>query len=165
MSLAGGIILPAYVVYFRKFDITLFELAGLAAVFEATIIVFEIPTGIFADKIGRKLSTLAGFTLYALSALIFFKYLSFAGFIVAEIIFGIAETFISGALEALMVDSLDPVEKERKLGKIFANRTVFKTSALLIGMITGGLIAGKLINALFLPVLFIMLIGVLLALF
>jgi len=37
------------------------------------------------------------------SALIFWKFRSLPGFLAAEIIFGIAETFISGALEALAV--------------------------------------------------------------
>lgn len=160
----GGIILPVYVFYFRHYDISLFQVALLAAVFEATIIIFEIPTGLFADRFGRKLSTFTGFILFALSALIFMSYRNFAGFLVAEIIFGLAETFISGALEALAVDSLDQREKDARLPRLFANRTVFKTSALLIGMISGGLLASWILQALFVPVMIIAGIGSLISL-
>lgn len=151
-ALALGIIIPAYVVYFREFGVTLFEVAVLAAVFEGTILVFELPTGKFADRFGRKLSTTVGLFLLGASGLVFNRWLSFIGFLVAEIIFGLAETFISGALEALIVDSLDAESKEGRLSRIFANRTIFRNIGLLTGMVAGGYLAGLAIGALFLPV-------------
>ncbi len=165
LSLTGGLILPVYVVYFRNFEISLFQVAFLAALFEATIIIFEIPTGYFADKYGRKLSTIIGFFLYALSGFVFFRFTDFVGFIIAEIIFGIAETFISGALEALAVDSLDESKRNNNLAKLFANRTIFKTSFLLIGMLCGGFLAGVYLSILFIPFIFIALVGVVFAFF
>jgi len=165
LSLTGGIILPVYVVYFRHFDITLFQVAFLAALFEATIIIFEVPTGYMADKYGRKLSTNLGFFLYAVSGFVFFRFTSFLGFVVAEIIFGIAETFISGALEALAVDSMDTVRRDQNLSKLFADRTVFKTSFLLIGMLLGGFLAGSYLSSLFIPFVCIALVGFVMALF
>jgi len=165
LSLTGGIILPVYVVYFRFFEITLFQVAVLAAVFEATIIIFEVPTGAIADKYGRKLSTIIGFLLYALSGVIFFRFTNFAGFVIAEIIFGIAETFISGAMEALAVDSLDKSSRDKSLPRLFANRTIYKTSFLLIGMLSGGYLAGSYLTSLFVPFIVIVLIGFVLTLF
>ncbi len=165
LSFSGGIILPVYVCYFRLYDITLFQVALLAVVFEASIIVFEFPTGKFADKFGRKLSTSIGFLFFAVSAVIFFSFRSFYGFLVAEIVFGLAETFISGALEALTVDSLKVENGHRQLAKLFANRTVFRTSALLAGMIIGGFLAQYYLNNLFLPVALIALTGFVLSLF
>ncbi|UCD93597.1 MAG: MFS transporter [Candidatus Zixiibacteriota bacterium] len=165
LSLTGGIILPVYVVYFRNFDVSLFQVALLAAIFEATIIIFEVPTGIFADRFGRRLSTVAGFFLLTVAGAIFFAFRSFTGFVVAEIVFGISETFISGALEALAVDSLDKDEREKSLPRLFANRTMVKTSALLIGMIAGGYLAGRFLPSLFAPVIFIAAVGLAAALF
>lgn len=165
LSLSGGIILPVYVCYFRLFEITLFQVALLAVVFEATIILFELPTGLFADKFGRKFSTSIGFFLMALAGIIFFSIRTFCGFLVAEIIFGIAETFISGALEALTVDSIDPVNGQRPLAKLFANRTVFKTSALLTGMLLGGLLAEYYLPYLFYPMAILSVIGLIFTFF
>ena len=63
----GGFILPIYVLYFRYFNITIFEVAILAVVFEASVLLFELPTGLFADKCGRKLSVIIGFAIFSAS--------------------------------------------------------------------------------------------------
>ncbi len=137
----------------------------MAVVFEATIIIFELPTGKFADHFGRKLSTSIGFFLLAVSAVIFFSIRSFYGFLIAEIVFGLAETFISGALEALTVDSIDSEKRQSLLSRLFANRTIFRTSALLTGMIIGGVIAQYYLYILFYPVAAIAFCGMVLSFF
>ncbi|MFH2035056.1 MAG: MFS transporter [Candidatus Zixiibacteriota bacterium] len=162
LALAGGIILPLYIVYFRLWDITLFEIAVLAVVFEGTIILFELPTGIFADKFGRKYSVVIGYVLFTLSGVIFFYFRSFIGFLIAEILFGIAETFVSGALEALVVDSINDKKKEAGL---FANRSMARTSGMLIGMVSVGFWAGEYIEYLFVPVVLIGIVMVMAGLF
>ena len=106
------------------------------------------------DRFGKKLSTSIGFFLLIISAVLFFSIRSFYGFLAAEIVFGLAETFISGALEALVVDSISS-ENRHRLSKLFANRTIFRTSALLTGMIIGGLVAQSYLYLLFYPVAFI----------
>ncbi|SYZ74539.1 membrane hypothetical protein [Candidatus Zixiibacteriota bacterium] len=159
LALLSGTILPVYVVYFRHFGVTLLEVALLASVFEASIILFELPTGLFADRYGRKLSTAAGFLLFGISGLIFFHFRGFAGFLVAEIVFGIAETFISGALEALAVDSFDTEKREKSLSRLFSNRTAVRTAASLAGMIGGGLLAKYYLPILFIPIIALGFVG------
>ncbi|MGB2979992.1 MAG: hypothetical protein WBC77_01960, partial [Candidatus Zixiibacteriota bacterium] len=56
IALAFGTILPVYVLYFRHYQINLFEIALLAATFEASILLLEIPTGLVADIYGRRIS-------------------------------------------------------------------------------------------------------------
>ncbi|MBN2225792.1 MAG: MFS transporter [candidate division Zixibacteria bacterium] len=159
-ALFGGLILPVYVLYFRQYDVSLLQVAILAAVFEATVLVFELPTGIFADRRGRRLSVVFGFLGFALSGLIFFSFRNFTGFLVAEIVLGISETFISGALEALAVDSLDKTDRERILPTLFARRTAYKNTALIVGMIGAGVLARHYLTYLFLPVTLVALAGV-----
>ncbi len=163
-ALFGGLILPVYVLYFRLYDISLLQVAILAAVFEATVLIFELPTGILADRHGRRLSVVLGFLGFGLSGLIFFAFRCFEGFLIAEIVFGISETFISGALEALAVDSLDRKHRDGYLPTLFARRTAYKNAALIVGMIGGGLLAGRFLPYLFLPVILIAFAGVPIAL-
>ncbi len=155
LSLLRAIILPVYVLYFRHYDLTLFQVALLAAVFEAAVLLFEIPTGIFADKYGRRLSTIIGFSLFAISGAVFCIWRDFAGFIVAEVIFGLAETFISGALEALAVDSLDELQREKYLARLFSNRTILRTGTMVVGMVVGGIIAQSYLQYIFVPIIFL----------
>jgi MFS family permease len=159
LSLLSGLILPVYVIYFRHYGVTLFQVALLAAVFEGTIILFEIPTGLFADRFGRKLSTIIGFLGFLISGIIFLEVRNFAGFLAAEIVFGIAETFISGALEALAVDSLKQTEKDTYLPRLFSNRTIFRTSAMVVSMIAGGFLASRFLPYLFAPFIILAILG------
>lgn len=159
--MTGGLILPVYVIYFRLYDVTLFQVALLAAVFESTIILSELPTGIFADRYGRKLSTAIGFFFLIISGAVFLGWKSFYGFLAAEIIFGIGETFISGVLEALAVDSTAENDRAGTLSRLFSARTVVKTSSLSLGMIAGGMIGGAAPKYLFLPFALILFVGLL----
>jgi len=150
-SFAFGTILPVYVLYFRHYQINLFQIALLAAIFEASILLFEMPTGLVADIYGRKISVILStiFSLISGAIFIFFPFL--AGFIVAEIIGGLGETLRSGALEAWLVDSLKHEGKEEKLKFAFAQGTKFKIAGNLSGLILGGYLASLNMKLVWLP--------------
>ena len=94
-------IIPVYVLYFCHYNLNLFQIALMASIFEASILIFELPTGILADIYGRKISvTLSALTLF-IGGLAFITFPTILGFIIAEIIVGLGETLKSGALEGL----------------------------------------------------------------
>ncbi len=140
-SFAFGTILPVYVLYFRHYQINLFQIALLAAVFEASILLFEIPTGLVADICGRRISVILSAVVSLISGAIFIFFPFLAGFIAAEIIGGLGETLRSGALEAWLVDSLKHEGREDKQRYAFAQGTRFKTAGNLLGLISGGYLA------------------------
>lgn len=149
----GGFILPVYVLYFRYYHITLFEVALLAAVFEAAVLLAEIPTGLFADRFGKKLSVAIGFVIFAGSGLMFILFRHLAGFIVAETLFGLAEAFISGAAEALAVDSFPDEHKDAMLRRLYTLRSRIRIAVTTICMIAAGYIFSRNISITFYPVL------------
>jgi len=148
-----GFILPIYVLYFRYYQITLFQIALLAAIFEATVLVAEIPTGLLADRFGRKLSVGIGYFLYAVSGLIFIILRSLTGFIIAEILFGLGEAFVSGAGEALAVDSLPKEDEEFWLRRLFTWRSRLRIAVTTIVMMTAGFMFSRSASITFYPVL------------
>jgi DHA3 family tetracycline resistance protein-like MFS transporter len=150
-SFAFGSILPVYVLYFRHYQINLFQIALLAAVFEASILLFELPTGLVADIFGRKISIVLSsvFSLISGAVFIFFPFL--AGFIIAEIVGGLGETLRSGALEAWLVDSLKHEGKEAQQKLAFAQGTKFKTAGNLSGLILGGYLASLNMELVWVP--------------
>lgn len=149
----GGFILPIYVLYFRYYNITLFEVALLAAVFEASVLIAEMPTGLLADRFGRKLSVGIGFGLFTISGLIFVLFRHLTGFIVAEVLFGVAEAFISGAAEALAVDSIPPEKKKPMLRRLYSMRSRVRIAVTAICMITAGYLFSRNVSVTFYPVL------------
>ena len=66
----------------------------------------EIPTGFFADKVGRKRSLVVGYALEIVSLAVYSTSHSFNGFLVAELVGGLAMAFVSGADRALLYDTL-----------------------------------------------------------
>lgn len=98
----------------------LFEIAVLASIFEGSILLFEIPTGAFADIFGRKKSVISSHLFQSLAGLIFILSPSFWLFAIAEATQGFGETLKTGALEAWMVDNLQAVGEGDKQSQTFA---------------------------------------------
>ena len=139
-SFGFGAIIPVYVLYFRHYNLNLFQIALMASIFEASILIFELPTGILADIYGRKISvTLSALTLF-IGGFIFILFPTILGFIIAEIIVGIGETLKSGALEAWIVDSLKHQGMEDKVKYVFSYGKRYQAAGNLLGLILGGYI-------------------------
>ncbi len=81
------------------------ELVLIGTVIEVAVFVFEIPTGVFADTYGRKLSmssaSSAGRRLVARRAR-----LRFIPILIAWALWGFGYTFMSGAYEAWITDEV-----------------------------------------------------------
>ncbi|KPL01903.1 MAG: hypothetical protein AMJ73_09575 [candidate division Zixibacteria bacterium SM1_73] len=150
-SLALGTILPVYVLYFRHYQINLFQIALLAAIFEASILIFEMPTGLVADTYGRKISVILSALVSLLSGIFFIFFPFLFGFIMAEILNGLGETLRSGALEAWLVDSLKHEDKEEKIKYAFAQGAKYRTIGNLSGLILGGYLASLNIKLVWVP--------------
>jgi DHA3 family tetracycline resistance protein-like MFS transporter len=150
-SFAFGTILPVYVLYFRHYQINLFQIALLAAIFEASILLFEMPTGLLADIYGRRISVILSSIVSLISGLIFIFVPFLAGFIVAEILGGLGETLRSGALEAWLVDSLKHEGREDEQKRAFTQGTKFRILGNLSGLILGGYLASVNMKLVWVP--------------
>jgi DHA3 family tetracycline resistance protein-like MFS transporter len=137
-SFAFGAIIPVYVLYYRHFDLNLFQIALVAAVFEASILIFEMPTGLIADVYGRKISVILSALTLFISGLIFINFPNLYGFIIAEVIMGLGETLKSGALEAWVVDSLKHQGKDQNVKYAFSEGKRFYSGGRLLGFVGGG---------------------------
>jgi DHA3 family tetracycline resistance protein-like MFS transporter len=105
-SLAGALIWTGMMVYqVQIVGLTPLQLVLIGTVMEATIFLFEIPTGVVADAFSRRLSCVIGFFLvaagYFLQLIPTFEMLLFA-----QLIWGIGWTFTSGAYDAWLVDEI-----------------------------------------------------------
>jgi MFS family permease len=150
-SFALGTILPVYVLYFRHYQINLFQIALLAAIFEASILIFEMPTGLVADTYGRRISVILSAFVSLISGVLFIFFPFLFGFILAEILNGFGETLRSGALEAWLVDSLKHEGKEEKIKYAFAQGTKYRTFGNLSGLILGGYLASLNMKLVWIP--------------
>jgi len=98
----------------------------------------EIPTGILADKRGRKSSGLIGMMLLTFAPLIIFFGHTFPAYLVAAIFYGLGRSFLSGALEALVYDHKN-VSKEA-YRRVNALEITFGQAGILVSAACGGLL-------------------------
>ena len=115
------------------------------AFFTAGMVIFEVPTGVVADTIGRRVSYLLGtLTLTASTALYVLLWQIEAPFwewALASMLLGLGFTFFSGAVEAWLVDALAATGFTGDLESVFGRGQIVSGIAMLTGSVAGGLIA------------------------
>jgi MFS family permease len=136
----GAVAIPFFLDW-AKVDYT--RIFILEASFMFWVFVLEIPTGIVADKFGRKASLILGGLFAAISISIYGIINNYWIFFVAEFIGAIGFTLLSGADKALIYDSLIQTKKTGEAKVIFSRYESAGTMGLLIGFPIGSLIAGS----------------------
>jgi len=136
-----SLVMPVIVPFYKNMGLTITEIMMLKSVYSIVIVALEIPSGYFADVIGRKKTLVAGAFLGALGFVIYSFSGSYAGFIVAEISLGAGQSFISGADSAMLYDTLMSGRREKEYTRFEGiNASVGNFSEAFSG-IAGGAIA------------------------
>lgn len=121
------------------------EAFAVNAFFTAGQVVFEIPTGVIADTIGRRVSFLSGsatlFGATLLYLLLWQAHGPFWAWAVASMLLGLGFAFFSGATEAWLVDALAFTNYKGTLESAFAKGEIAGGYAMLAGTLSGGAIA------------------------
>ncbi|MBI2672447.1 MFS transporter [Candidatus Woesearchaeota archaeon] len=104
---------PAFfVIYFNNLGFNLFQIGLLLAVAPLFRLIFEVPTGAFADLYGRKLSVLLSTILGGIGFLALYFFTDFISLLIIFAFLGFSETFCSGAKEAWITDLIKNKRKE-----------------------------------------------------
>lgn len=112
------------------------------AMFSAGMVLFEIPTGVVADTLGRRVSYLLSVAILGATTVLYvLAAQAEAGLIVfgaISVFMGLGFTFYSGALEAWLVDALNAVGQRSNLDQVFARGNQVSGAAMFVGTISGG---------------------------
>lgn len=115
------------------------------AAFTAGVVIFEIPTGVVADVVGRRASYLWGTVTLGLSTAAYLWLWAISGplwaWVVVSALLGLGYTFFSGATEAWLVDALAATEGTSDLEKVFGQAAIVGGAAMLVGSVGGGVLA------------------------
>ncbi|MBI5930925.1 MAG: MFS transporter [Chloroflexi bacterium] len=115
------------------------QLVLVGTMLESIVFIFEVPTGIVADVYSRRLSVIIGIILTGLGFMTEGLFPYFGTILLAQVGWGLGATFMSGALNAWMVDEVG----ENNAGPAFMR-------AAQVGQLTGlvGLLAGVIFGSL-----------------
>lgn len=132
----------AYALLLLGRGLTLAQISLIESILIGTIFLMEVPTGILADRVGRKWSIFAATILLASAEFLFIFARDFSWYIVIALLTGVGFAFASGALEALVYDSLPEKGREDSMKRVMGRINSISLLALVIAPIIGGLIIG-----------------------
>ena len=97
---------PVFVPFMISRGLGFDDIMLLGAIYSVVVIVVEIPTGAFADRIGRRQSMMAGAVAMVGSCVIAYFAHSFTVFVIAEVLAAMSMSLCSGADSAYLFDLL-----------------------------------------------------------
>lgn len=135
------IIMPIIILFFQDNGLNLQQIMTLQACYSLSLSLMEIPSGYAADIIGRRKTLILGCVLAFIGFSIFSGSYDFWWFLIAEILLGFGNSFISGADIALMYDSLLEAKAQNKFLKYEGRSISIGNFSEAVAGILGGFLA------------------------
>lgn len=135
----------------RQHGLTLIEVTLLDLPFWVGKFLFEIPTGVVADRYGRKVSLVISMGMSSVIWLVFAISNSFLMLAAAQFAGALAATFSSGADEALLFESVKASGWQAEYARLSGRMRALETAASMLFGLAVGLIAE---HSIVLPVIF-----------
>ena len=136
--------LPIYAFYtilFIERGQSVADVALLIALWSLFSIIFEIPSGILADRWNRRNMLAIAAVLQGLCFIIWFFSHSFFMFAVGFVFWAVAGAFASGTEESLIYDNLKSDGCEEKFTKVYGRAKFFANTGAVTGIASAGIIA------------------------
>jgi MFS family permease len=144
-TLAASLIWGINTIFLLDAGLNNFEAFAANACWTAGMVLFEIPTGVVADRWGRRVSFLCGTLTLAASTglyvLLWQLHSAFVWWAIVSALLGLGYTFFSGATDAWLVDALTATRFEGQLEGVFAHGQVISGAMMLCGSVAGGYLA------------------------
>ncbi|MCG5472459.1 MFS transporter [Micromonospora sp. LAH09] len=132
---------PLYVVFFADTGLSVGQISSLFVIWSAAGILFEVPSGAWADVVSRRLLlclaplvAAAGFALWVLLP-------SYPAFAVGFLLWGAGGALVSGALEALVWTELDRLGAVGRYARVLGRAR----TAGVLGVVVSGVLAGPVL--------------------
>lgn len=136
------VIYPLYTVMFADYGISPVQIGILLSIWSATSFLFEVPSGVIADKYSRKYVSLAGQLLRFIGYFCWLAFPSFLGFAIGFFFWGVKSALTSGTFQALIYDNLKFEKRESEFTKIYGSTKTIAFLAILVASALSSVFAG-----------------------
>jgi MFS family permease len=144
-TLAASLIWGINTIFLLDAGLSNLEAFAANAFFTAGMVLFEVPTGIVADTVGRRTSYLLGTVTLTLSTFLYVFLWQIEAplwqWAIASMLLGLGFTFFSGAVEAWLVDALTATGFTGEMEAVFGRGQIVTGAAMLTGSVAGGFVA------------------------
>ena len=131
--------------YMQSRGLSLFQVNSIWSIIVLTIFITEVPTGVIADRIGRKRSVVVALFLQFLGEFFYIFASGYVAFVLIAILGGIGYSFLSGANEALIYDSLPAENRETAMKEAMGRVGAAYQLAFFVAPLLGGLVISELV--------------------
>ncbi|MBI5356483.1 MFS transporter [Candidatus Collierbacteria bacterium] len=136
--------LPILTIYYQQKSLNFVQINSLWGIITGTIFLAEIPTGLIADKIGRKFSIIISLSLQLIGEILFLFAQNYLFFIIISIIAGIGFAFQSGCSQALVYDTLKEQKREKEMKKAAGSIGSFFQAGHVLGALASSFIVSQI---------------------
>jgi DHA3 family tetracycline resistance protein-like MFS transporter len=131
LAVPAWVVIAIYLVRTAKLDPL--QLVLMGTVMEAAVFAFEVPTGVVADLVSRRLSLGIGWLLQGGAWALVGVTTNFRVILAAWVLWGIGATFESGAFQAWITDEVGP----ERVGRAFVRGAQAGYAGGLVGLLAG----------------------------
>jgi len=128
-----------FLLFASRFSVS--DLLVLEAIYFAVVVVAEVPSGYFSDRVGRRATLLASSFCWFAAGTLFCLSETFAGFAVAQILLATGMALRSGTDSSLLYESLKDIGAAADVATHEARAQTWSLLALAFASIVGGVIA------------------------
>lgn len=144
-TLAASFIWGINTLFLLDAGLTNLEAFAANAFYTVGVLVFEIPTGVVADTLGRRASYLLGSLTLAVTTVLYWLLWVWESplwaWALVSMLLGLGFTFFTGAVDAWLVDALQATGYTGSLETVFGRSLIVSGAAMLSGSVLGGVVA------------------------
>src|SRR5580658_9125908 len=140
-ALANGFLFAVYPLFLRSRGLDQFQMNSVLATYFAVTFLTDVPTGAFADALGRRRSFVLGCALRVAAFMVYFFAHAYPIFLVAEAIDGVGTTFCNGAIDAWGVDALDDAGFVGLKDRLFSRIAQLSSASFMVSAMVGAYVA------------------------
>ena len=130
-----------WMLYLAYRGLSLVQIGLVESIFHGTSLLMEVPTGIIADRFGRKTSRILGRCMAMVGTLLMISSRSFWGFALAFFFIALSYNLESGAGDALVYDSLVQAGLQDRYTKVKGRQEVSWQGAQIVSLVASGIVA------------------------
>ncbi len=129
------------VFYYQARGLSFAQMGLLQSVFSASVILFEVPTGLWADRVGRRKIMGLGVLIMSIASGAYWFATDFWIFVILESLLALGLTLTSGADAAFIYDHLKKQGRAEAYAEVEARASAAKYLMLSISGVAGGALA------------------------
>jgi MFS family permease len=132
---------PILVLLMQSRGLTFAQIMFLQSLFAISGMLFEVPSGYFSDKLGRKITIIIGTIFLAIGSILFSIAYSVWTFISMEMAFAFGYAMLSGTVSSLLYETLLELDRQKEYTKYYGNLNFYSLMSVAFASVVGGFIA------------------------